>query len=337
MSQSLSDASSPELRSHDFVVAEEDAGQRLDVYLTAKFPAHSRVQVRRIIVGGHVKLNGEGCKVAHKVSIGEKIHVELPAMPTAGAQPEPIPLEVLYEDEFLIAVNKPPFMVVHPARGHWSGTMASALAYHFNELSTAGGPTRPGIVHRLDRDTSGIMVVAKNDQVHHALSTQFEQRETEKEYFALVIGEPDRDRDWVDQPIGIHPYQREKMAIRPGHPDSRDATTFYEVVERFNGFAAMRVFPKTGRTHQIRVHLAHIGHPVLCDRMYGGRAMITQGEVERRREDEVILLNRQALHARSLKIRHPQTRETLVLEAPLAPDIQNALDQIRSYRGRRAK
>ena len=156
-------------------------------------------------------------------------------MNTAGPHPEEIPLDILYEDEHIIAVNKPPGMVVHPARGHWSGTLASALSFHFRQLSSVGGPTRPGIVHRLDRDTSGVMVVAKTDPMHFALAAQFEARTTEKEYFAITAGVPDRDRDFVEQPIGIHPQQREKMAIRAGHTTSREATTFYEVLERFAG------------------------------------------------------------------------------------------------------
>jgi 23S rRNA pseudouridine1911/1915/1917 synthase len=319
----------------EFTAAATDAGKRLDVFLTEQLPAHSRVQLRRVIVGGGVKVDGQGRKVAFKLSGGERISVVLPEMPTAGAQPENIPLEILYEDEHLLAVNKPPFMVVHPARGHWSGTLASALAHHFEQLSTAGGPTRPGIVHRLDRDTSGVMVIARQDPIHFALAAQFEQRETEKEYFAIVLGEPDRDRDWISQPIAPHPYQREKMAIRPEHPDAREATTFYEVTERFDGFAAVKVLPKTGRTHQIRVHLAHIRHPVLCDRLYGGRAQITRGEIERRREDDIILLDRQALHARRLKIRHPMTQQPLEFEAPLPDDLQTTLAALRQFRRKR--
>jgi len=318
----------------EFTADEADVGKRLDVFLTERLPAHSRVQLRRVIVGGGVKVDGQGRKVAFKLSAGEKVTVVLPEMPTAGAQPENIPLEVLYEDDHIIAVNKPPAMVVHPSRGHWSGTLASALAFHFDQLSTAGGPTRPGIVHRLDRDTSGVMVIAKQDPIHYALADQFEQRETEKEYFAIVVGEPDRDRDWISQPIGPHPYQREKMAIRPGHPDARDATTFYEVTERFDGFAVLKVLPKTGRTHQIRVHLAHLRHPVLCDRLYGGRAQITRGEIELRREDDAVLLSRQALHARRLKVRHPITRQPLEFEAPIPADLQGVVDLLRQFRRR---
>jgi len=332
----MSTASSPDAPL-EFVAGEADIGKRLDVFLTEQLPAHSRVQLRRVIVGGGVKVDGLGRKVAYKLTGGERVSIVLPEMPTAGAQPEDIPLEVLYEDEHLLAVNKPPFMVVHPARGHWSGTLASALAFHFEQLSTAGGPTRPGIVHRLDRDTSGVMVIAKHDPIHFALAAQFEHRETEKEYAAIVLGDPDRDRDWISQPIGPHPYQREKMAIRPGHPDAREATTFYEVVERFDGFAWMKLLPKTGRTHQLRVHLGHLRHPVLCDRLYGGRAQITQGEIAHRREDDVILLNRQALHARRLKIHHPVTQQPLEFEAPIPADIQGVLDALRQFRRRPAR
>jgi 23S rRNA pseudouridine1911/1915/1917 synthase len=223
-------------------------------------------------------------------------------------------------------------MVVHPAKGHWKGTLTSALQYHFNSLSGAGGPTRPGIVHRLDRDTSGVLVVAKTDQAHFALAEQFEARSTEKEYFAITVGVPDRDRDIIDQPIGIHPYQREKMAIRRDHPTSRPAQTFYEVVERFNGFAAVKVLPKTGRTHQIRVHLAHIGAPVLCDKLYSGRDRITRGELTRNSDDRDVILTRQALHAARLTLSHPATGERLEFVAPLTRDLQEVIEKLRHKR-----
>jgi 23S rRNA pseudouridine1911/1915/1917 synthase len=245
-------------------------------------------------------------------------------MNTAGPHPENIPLDILYEDDALIAVNKPPGMVVHPARGHWSGTLASALSFHFQQLSKVGGETRPGIVHRLDRDTSGVLVVAKTDPMHYALAAQFEARTTEKEYLAITAGVPDRDRDRIEQPIGIHPHQREKMAIRAGHSTSRDATTFYEVVERFAGFAAVKVLPKTGRTHQIRVHLAHIGCPVLCDKLYGGQQKGGQASLL----DDAIL-NRQALHALRIKLAHPATGEPIEFTAPLPADLQSVLDVLR--------
>ena len=322
-----------------FIVGPEDAHQRLDVFLARQLPKHSRVQLRKVIGAGGVKVNDQGTKVAYRLSAGDRVTIFLPPMPTAGPHPEDIPLDVLYEDEHIIAVNKPPGMVVHPARGHWSGTLASALSFHFQNLSTAGGENRPGIVHRLDRDTSGVMVVAKTDPMHFALADQFAERTTEKEYLAITAGVPDHDRDVIDQPIGVHPYQREKMAIRAGHETSREASSFYEVLERFHGFALVRVLPKTGRTHQIRVHLSHIGCPVLCDRLYGGRAAITLGDVRRRDSamtvkegDDAILLSRQALHAKRIRIIHPVTAEPIEFAAPIPADLQAVIDALRQYR-----
>jgi 23S rRNA pseudouridine1911/1915/1917 synthase len=322
----------------EFVVGPADANLRLDVFLARALPKHSRVQLRKVIGAGGVRVNDQGTKVAHKLSAGDRIAVLLPPMNAAGPHPENIPLDILYEDEHIIAVNKPPGMVVHPARGHWSGTLASALSFHFQQLSKVGGETRPGIVHRLDRDTSGVMVVAKTDPMHYALAAQFEARTTEKEYLAITAGVPDRDRDRIEQPIGVHPHQREKMAIRGDHSTSRDAATFYEVQERFAHCAFVRVLPKTGRTHQIRVHLAHIGCPVLCDKLYGGRASITRGELRGQRSgrgqpaeaaDDEIVLSRQALHAFSIKLTHPATKEPIQFTAPLPADLQGVLDVLR--------
>jgi 23S rRNA pseudouridine1911/1915/1917 synthase len=320
----------------ELVVGADAAGQRLDAFLAHELPKYSRVQFRKVIGAGGVTVNGQGTKVAHRLAAGDRIAIVLPPMNAAGPNPENIPLDILYEDEHIIAVNKPPGMVVHPARGHWAGTLASALSFHFRQLSTAGGATRPGIVHRLDRDTSGVMVVAKTDPMHYALAAQFEARTTEKEYFAITAGVPDRDRDHIERPIGIHPQQREKMAIRAGHMTSREAETFYEVLERFAGFAAVKVLPKTGRTHQIRIHLAHIGCPVLCDKLYGGRAAITRAELRRqtthssaRPNDDEVILNRQALHAARIKLAHPATKEPIEFKAPLPADLQAVLNELR--------
>src|SRR3972149_3467744 len=270
---------------------------------------------------------------AYRLKPGQKVTIILPPIPREAPQPEDIPLDILYEDEHLIVVNKPPGMVVHPARGHWSGTLASALQFHFgNSLSTTGGPSRPGIVHRLDRDTSGVILVARSDIAHAKLAQQFSQRSIEKEYFALVAGCPERDRDYIDCPIGFHPHQREKMAIRRDDAASRSAQTFYEVLERFDGFAALKLLPKTGRTHQIRVHLGHVGCPVLCDRQYGGRAQIARGEIRRDPSDTSVLLQRQALHARRLKFPHPEPGELLEVEAPLPSDLAAVLEELRTWR-----
>jgi 23S rRNA pseudouridine1911/1915/1917 synthase len=291
------------------------------------------VHLRRVITAGGVNIDGRGGKPAYRLTPGQRVRIVLPEIPREAPRPEDIPLDILYEDEHLVVINKPPGMVVHPARGHWSGTLASALQFHFGgSLSAVGGPSRPGIVHRLDRDTSGVILVARNDIAHAKLSRQFAQRTIEKEYFALVSGCPERDRDYIDCPIGYHPHQREKMAIRRDDAESRSAQTFYEVLQRFDGFAAMKLEPKTGRTHQIRVHLGHIGCPVLCDRQYGGRSQITRGEIRRDPSDSLILLERQALHARRLKFTHPESGKVLEIEAPLPADMQAVLDELKAYR-----
>ncbi len=316
----------------EFVVVDSDAGLRLDAVLAREFPAYSRVHLRRVIGAAGVKVDGRGAKPSYRLRPGQRVSVVLPEIPREAPQPEDIPLEILYEDEWLAVINKPPGMVVHPARGHWSGTLASALAHHFGQLSSVGGPTRPGIVHRLDRDTSGAIVVAKNDQAHASMAEQFEARTIEKEYFAIVVGCPDRDRDYIDLPIGVHPYQREKMAVRREEGMSRPARSFYEVLDRFDGFATLRILPKTGRTHQIRVHLDSIGHPVLCDRQYGHRAEITRGEIRRDPSDTLVLLARQALHARRIKFSHPSTGVPIEVEAPLPADLDAVVAELRQFR-----
>ncbi|RIK81386.1 MAG: RluA family pseudouridine synthase [Planctomycetota bacterium] len=318
----------------EVIVAAEHANVRLDAFLAGQFPEHSRVRLQAAISDGGALVDGrKTVRASERLQPGQRVAIRLPDVPRAGPAPEDIPLDVLYEDEHLAAVNKPPGMVVHPAKGHWSGTLAGAIQHRFGSVSAAGGPTRPGIVHRLDRDTSGVIVVARNDQAHMRLAAQFESRGVEKEYFAIVAGQPRLDRDLIDRPIGAHPYQREKMAIRADHPTVREAQTFYEVIERFDGLAAIRVLPKTGRTHQIRVHLASIGCPILCDRLYGGRAKLTRGELARRYEDTTTVLERQALHARRIALDHPATNVRIEFTAPLAADLVAALEAIHQYRG----
>jgi 23S rRNA pseudouridine1911/1915/1917 synthase len=309
-------------------------GWRLDVFLVRHFPQYSRTHLRRVITAGGVSIDGDqGGKPSYRLLAGQRVTVVLPEIPREAPQPEAIPLDILFEDDWLVVVNKPPGMVVHPARGHWSGTLASALQYHFGgRLSSVGGPTRPGIIHRLDRDTSGAILVAKTDPAHGKLAAQFQARTVHKEYWALTAGCPERDRDVIQQRIGVHPHQREKMAIRSDERRSRTAHTFYEVIERFDGFALLRVLPKTGRTHQIRVHLDHIGCPVLCDRHYGGRAKITRGEIRRDPTDSLVLLQRQALHAKKLGFTHPKTEEPVGIEAPLPDDMTAVLQELRAYR-----
>lgn len=310
----------------------EHANMRLDSFLVSQFPQFSRAKLQRVVVKHQVTVDGAVSKSSLKLKPGQRVEIVLPSPEPVASIPEDIPLDLLYEDEHMVAINKPPAMVVHPARGHWSGTLTAALAFRFDQLSQVGGATRPGIVHRLDRDTSGVILVAKSDLAHHHLSKQFEQRTVKKEYWAIVSPGPDRDRDKIDKPIGVHPYQREKMAIRDGHSTSREAVSIYEVAERFNGFALMRLFPKTGRTHQIRVHLAHAGSPVLCDRLYSGRARVTHGDFTGDRTDQDVLLDRQALHARKISFNHPVSDERITVTAPLREDLERTLEVIRANR-----
>jgi len=319
-----------------FFVTEAEDGHRLDVLLSLHFHEYSRGHLRRVITAGGVQIDGRGGKPAYRVRTGQQVRVSLPDIPRQAPQPEEIPLEILFEDEDLVVVNKPPGMVVHPARGHWTGTLASALQFRFGpSLSSTGGPQRPGIVHRLDRGTSGVILVARTDQAHARLAAQFQTRAIEKEYFAIVVGNPDRDSDVINRAIRVDPRVREKMTtVADGAADSRPAQTFYTVVERFDGFATMKVLPKTGRTHQIRVHLAYAGFPVLCDRAYGHRSELTRGELRRDQTDKTLLLGRQALHARRLKFLHPRTGATIEVEAPLSVDITNVIEELRKSRAK---
>ncbi len=344
-----SDSSSP--NHHDlswpqlFHIAAEQASQRLDVFLATHYAPISRANVQRAISAGHVHVNDLQEKASYRLQVGDRVEVRQIEVPREGPVPQNIALTILHEDESIIVVDKPAGMIVHPAKGHWEGTLASALAHHFGQLSGRGGPTRPGIVHRLDRDTSGVIVVAKNDVVHDALAAQFKSREVLKEYLAIVAGAPEMDRDRIDEPIADHPTHREKKAIRRNDPEARPAVTDYEVIERFAGYAFVRALPKTGRTHQIRLHLAHIRHPILCDRLYGGRAILGELELIPRGtmgHDAAVakaaeakpLLERHALHAYRLAITHPTSGVRMEFVAPLAADMQRTLDALRHWRAR---
>lgn len=325
-----------------FQVPNSAAGQRLDVFLASRYVQVSRARIRRGIDDHLASVDGQIRKASYRLAADQAVQYTLPPPPADRPQPEPVPLELLYEDDVMVVVNKQAGMVVHPAKGHWSGTLASALVYHFDQLSSAGGPTRPGIVHRLDRDTSGVIVVAKTDASHENLVRQFQARTVRKQYVAVVRGVLGPDRDLVDQPIGNHRSQREKKAIRTGHPSSRSAQTFVEVVQRFPGLTLVHAFPKTGRTHQIRLHLGYLRCPVLCDKLYGGQSQLTVGQLRTlcRRPNladdlpvDQHLLERQALHAQRITIAHPSTGKTMEFVAPLAEDIQQLLQILRAIRG----
>jgi 23S rRNA pseudouridine1911/1915/1917 synthase len=320
----------------DLAVKHKAEGVRLDQYLVSVFPGYSRSIMQKAIDAGLVTVNGSPAKASYKVRHGDQVRVCPPAPSHGPPAAEEIPLEVLYDDEHLAVINKPTDMVVHPAKGHWSGTLVNALQFHFGQLSHLGGDYRPGIVHRLDRDTSGAILVAKDEATHRDLSAQFENRKVFKEYLAITAGELDRDSDYIEGRIAHHPRDRTKMAIGDDEDeDSKEACSYYEVVERFRGFTLCRVHPRTGRTHQIRVHLASIGCPVLADKAYGGRDSFRLSDLVPglAPEEDQVLLERQALHASRLRFQHPHRRQIIEVEAPLPADFARTLAALRAHRG----
>lgn len=310
-------------------------GMRLDQFLQGQFAEVSRSLVQRLIEGGGVLVNGKLGKASYKVRHGDKIIVQMPEPTHPAPVPENIPLEILYQDDYLALINKPPDMVVHPAKGHWSGTLVNALRYHFPHLSGINGDYRAGIVHRLDRDTSGVILIAKEEQTHRDLSLIFEQRKIFKEYVTITQGVLDRDSDYIEAKIGHHPHDRVKMMVsEEDDEDAKDACTYYEVLERFRGFTLVRCQPRTGRTHQIRVHMASVGCPVLADKVYSGRDAFYLSDLvpEISQEANARLLSRQALHAHRLRFRHPRTHQVLDTVAPLPAEFEQTLAALRRYR-----
>ena len=330
----------PRTTSHRFVAAESDEDRdRLDVYLVRRIADVSRADVQRFIASGAVTVDGAVVKQKHKVRPGETIDVEIAEHVEPVPQAEEMPLDILYEDEFMVALNKQADLIVHPGRGktNMTGTLTHGLQYHFDHLSSIGGAYRPGIVHRLDRDTTGIMVVAKDDLAHRNISLQFEHRKVSKQYLAVCHGHPALDGDVIDRPIGRHPKVREKQRVvdLETDPSARTASTRYEVAERFETpggkFTLVRCYPRTGRTHQIRVHLLSIGHAIVADRAYSGRDRLTVGDVAGT-GDDTVLIGRQALHAEKLTLRHPRCHEVMALHAPLPADMQGTLEHLRQHR-----
>jgi 23S rRNA pseudouridine1911/1915/1917 synthase len=307
------------------VVPDDRAGLRLDLFLVGLLPAQSRSSVQRLIREGHVRIAGRAeAKPNTPVRAGEQIAVEIaPPVPSTPSA-EPLPLAILYEDADLVVVNKAAGMVVHPGAGHARGTLVNALLHHVEDLSGVGGEERPGIVHRLDRGTSGLLVAAKHDIAHRALVREFQDREVEKEYVALVWGLVHRGRR-IDAPIGRDPRDRQKMSTRSGR--GRPAVTRVTAAEDLGGVSLLHLAIDTGRTHQIRVHLSSIGHPVVGDPVYGGvRAHMPA------RLRPVTRLERPFLHAARLAFTHPKTGAKMEFEAPLPDDLQGVLEGLREWR-----
>ena len=308
-------------------VAEKEGGRRLDQFLSGTHLNLSRSQVKHLIEKHLIFLNRKPTKPSAHVRTGDTVSGSLPEPEPLSLEPEPIPITVLYEDPSIIVVDKPPGMVVHPAYGNPSGTLVNALLYHCKDLSGINGVLRPGIVHRLDKDTSGVMVVAKEDGAFHHLVKQFKNRTVEKVYLAIVYGKFGQENGVIDSAIGRHPSERKRMSTRTRR--GRAAVTRWKRVEAFDNCTLLEVFPQTGRTHQIRVHLSSIGHPLLGDPLYGrrGKPGTIYDPVLR---ECVKRMNRQALHAHRLKFDHPQTGERVQFFSPLPQDMNEVLEWLRS-------
>jgi 23S rRNA pseudouridine1911/1915/1917 synthase len=303
-------------------VGGEAAGLRLDSFLASHLSEISRTRVQRAIADGDILVNERVAKPSYRLHDGDQIEMDLPDPPPVELVPEAIPLNIVYEDDDLIVVNKPAGMVIHPGAGIESGTLAHALVYHFNALSGTAGRTRPGIVHRLDKETSGLLVVAKNDISHERLSDQFRDRKVFKEYIALVYGRVSRERGEIEARLGRCPHNRTRMCVLRGGA-GRTAHTIFEVAERFQDFTLLKVRIKTGRTHQIRVHLAHIGHPVAGDSTYGGGRENSIRDVVIKRA--VQSLGRHFLHSTELAFDHPRSGERLRFTSPLPAELATFL------------
>jgi len=298
-------------------------GERLDTFLRRKFPAVSRGAIQRLIEGGHVLINGQKTKATHTPRAGEMVTIEFPEARPAEAQPEDIPLEIIYEDECLLVLDKPAGLVVHPAAGNEQHTLVNALLHHCEgELSGIGGVARPGIVHRLDKETSGCLVVAKNDETHIALSAQFAGRSVEKLYLAVVCGVMPRDTGEIHAAIARHPTHRKRMAVRDDDK-GRAAHTGYRVIERLNEATLVEAHLHTGRTHQIRVHFQHLGFPVAGDTTYGQRQTKRLAELTKYEAPRVLL------HAHKLSFIHPRSGKKLNFTAPWPADFEDALKFLR--------
>lgn len=315
-------------------ITPDNAGVRADKALAAwSFEGGaglSRARLQTLIEQGHVLCNGNPIKAAQKFSVGDEILLHIPPLEAAAIEPENIPLAIVYEDDDILILNKPAGLVVHPGAGHWSGTLVNALLYHCRgSLSGIGGVVRPGIVHRLDKDTSGLMVVAKHDEAHQHLSAQLAERSLTRLYYALVLGNPLPIKGAVRRPIGRHRHHRQKMSVMSDAP--RDAVTHYHALRAFGGACSLvECRLETGRTHQIRVHMEALGHPLIGDPLYGPQPTALKSKLKKENYtndtiDKIMNFPRQFLHAETLMLIHPITEEELSFSAPLPPDLEEIL------------
>ncbi len=303
-------------KKHFFQVNQSYNGQRIDKFLANKLPDLSRSFLQEIIKNGLVEVDGLKIKSNYRLKAGQKIEVSIPPPTKISLEPENIELDIIYQDDDIAVINKPQGMVVHPAPGNYSGTLVNALLYHCEHLSGINGKIRPGIVHRLDKDTSGLLVIAKNDHAHHHLARQIAERSLLRVYWAIVENNIIENEGTIDEPIKRHPVHRKKMAVIPG-PGSRNAVTHFRVLERFGEYTLVEARLETGRTHQIRVHMSYIQHPIVGDLMYGSKK-------------QKFNLKGQALHAIMLGLIHPTTGEFMEFRAPLPPYFIELLNKLRS-------
>jgi 23S rRNA pseudouridine1911/1915/1917 synthase len=322
------DASERERERIRLVVPPKQSKERIDVYLTHQIQNATRSKVRAAIDAGSILVNGKKAKASHPIAPGEVIEITLPRPPRSEALPEDIPLDIVYEDDQLLIVNKAAGMVTHPAYGNHTGTLVNALLHHCNALSTVNSETRPGIVHRLDKDTTGLMVVAKNDVAHHHLAKQFSRRTIDREYWAIVWGTFGKRKGTIEAALGRSKKDRKKVAVTV---EGKHAVTDYEVLKEFEYLSLIRLKLKTGRTHQIRVHLAHIGHPVFGDPTYSGRSHVwggLEGKKAQQAFNLLKLIDRQALHAKTIGFVHPATKKEVKFDSELPIDMQEVLNRL---------
>jgi 23S rRNA pseudouridine1911/1915/1917 synthase len=312
------------------IVAQEDC-PRLDKFVAEHLPEISRSKALTLVLKQLVTLEGRHAKPTHQVFKGQKVVVRISPEPEEIVGPEDMPVEFIYRDDFIAVVNKPPRLVVHPAAGNQTGTLVNALLYHLGPLPGEGQENRPGIVHRLDKDTSGVLVIARTAASLLELQRQFAQRKVEKEYRAITVGVPGQETGSITLPIGRDKTKRKKMVTKID--GGREAATSYEVLENYSTHALLRVLPLTGRTHQIRVHLRSLGIPVLCDSTYSKKGSVRECELlgKKREKGEKPVLSRQALHAHKLSFNHPETGERVMFETPLPADMQAVLDILRAH------
>ncbi len=314
----------------EFIVPDGVVKERLDKFIAAQLTSVTRAKLKRLVDEDRITVDGRSVKAGYLIRPGEKIHVVFPARQETTLEPEDIPLDIVFEDEYLLVVNKPPNMVVHPAYGNMKGTLVNALLSHCKKLSDVGGDTRPGLVHRLDKDTSGLLVVAKDDVTHVTLAKQLSQYKMEREYRAIVWGHFKEPSGTVEAAIARSPKDRTRMMIRN---DGKHAITHYQVLEEMALTSYVKLNLETGRTHQIRVHMTSLGHPVFSDSVYGGRGKQLAGLNKKRSQFVNSLLKeykRQMLHARCLSFKHPVSDEVVRFEAPIPDDMNQLLEELRN-------